>query len=187
MSGEFHDEVFDPDEAELEEKLELSHLIDEWLAAARPERYDVGDKQWQDPVVEKVEAELADMPREQMIREAARRRVYGREQQASRRANDFLRAIFNAGQLPLWWGGEDEEWKLFLFGAGRMPICIGKLRVRLGAVTTADLEEWILARRDQQDKELASREQAVNGAVMLVQWMRDQDARRLEDLRRNAD
>ena len=183
MSGEFHDEVFDPDEAELDEKEELSQLIDEWLAAARPERYDVGDKQWQDPVIEKVEGELAEMPREQMLREAARRRVYGREQQASRRANDFLRAIFNEDTLPGWWG-EGDEWKRFLAGAARMPICIGRTRVRLGAVTVADLEEWILARREQQDKELATREQAINGAVLLAQWMRERHARRLEDLRR---
>lgn len=186
MNGEFHDEVFDPDEFELDEKEELSQLIDEWLAAARPERYDVGDKQWQDPVIEKVISELADMPYEDMIREAARRRVYGREQQASRRANAFLRGIFNAGELPLWWGEEGEEWKLFLFGTARMPICIGKLRVRLGAVTVADLEEWVLARRDQQDKELASREAAVNGAVMIAEWMRSKGARRLEDLRREG-
>lgn len=185
MSGEFHDEVFDPDEIEFDEKEELSQLIDEWLATARPERYDKNDKQWQDAVIEKVMDELADMPREQMLRETARKRVSGREEQASRKANSFLRSIFNTGELPLWWHGDAEEWKAFLFGTGRMPIRFGRNKVRLAAATAADLEEWQMAYRDEQDKQMTSREQAVNGATLLIEWMREQGARRLEDLRRD--
>lgn len=183
--SEFYDEVFDPDEAELEEKEDLSALIDEWLAAARPERYDKADKQWQDAVIEKVMGELADMPAEQMLRETARKRVSGREEQASRKANSFLRAIFNTGELPLWWQSEGEEWKQFLFGTGRMPIRFGRNKVRLAAATIADLEEFQMHYQDQQDKYRTAGEQTINGATMLIQWMRDQGARRLEDLRRN--
>lgn len=93
MSGDFHDEIIDPDDFDPEEKEELNQQIDGWLADVRPERYDLGDKAWQEAVIDKAAAELESMPHGETIRDAARRRVYRREQEAGRKANRFLREI----------------------------------------------------------------------------------------------
>lgn len=184
MSGDYFDEIVDPDDFEPEEKDDLNLLIDGWLADARPERYELGDKTWQDAIVDKAADELESMPHDETIRDAARRRVYRREQEATRKANSFLREIYMAEGLPLEWGDGAEGWKLLRAGVLRMPLSIGKRRVRLGACTTADLDEWVLARRDQQAKEETTREQTIEGALLVRKWISEQGARRFEDLHR---
>jgi hypothetical protein len=181
-TGDYIDEVIDPDDANDDEKEELSQLIDRLLAEMRPERYDIADKDWMAAVIEKASDELEAMDRDDLIADVARRRVHGREAQATRKANDFLRLIARTGQLPLGWG-EGDEWKLMQGGVLRLPISIEKLRVRLGAASPNDLEEWILAREEQQDRELAARELSRNGAVLLREWMSSQHVLRVEDLR----
>lgn len=171
-----------PDEESVDDK-ELNHLIDQWLAQLRPERYDPSDKDWMDDAVERAhEALLERNDNASVVADAARRRVYQREGHATKRANKLLRTIFEAGQLPLGWG--EENWQVALFEDLRLPLSIDKTRrVRIGAAGPEDFTEWEVEARREQAKWAEARDNARNGALLVAAWLREQGARRFEDLR----
>lgn len=184
MSGEPTDEFDSEELALLDEEPDLNQLIEGWLNEARPERYDIRDKyEWMDSVVEKAERALAEDPPEIVIRDQARQRVAACEGRAVKRANAFLRDIAIAGQPPLGWDGASDQWKALCGGLLRLPLSIRKERARIGSVGVGDLEEWVNAEEERKDREWAARELARNGALLLIQWMREQNVKRAEDLR----
>lgn len=167
---------------------ELSHLIDRWLSDVRPERYHSERKGWMDGVVDKVAASLRDRDdRDQVIYEAARRRVYTREGQATRRANKVLRDIAKKGALPLGWGDGD-EWREVLAPILSLPLSLPeKKRVRFGSASDRDLEQWMFERIRQEDKRRLAEAEAREGARLLIEWLRSQDVNKIENLKNEAD
>lgn len=177
----------DPDEVldELDESpddKELNQLIDQWLAQERPERYDSNEKEWMAAVVEKARDALKDRRNDdEVITDAARRRVHQREGQATKSANRVLRTIAETGQLPLGWG-EGDTWRTMLFDILHLPLAVAKQRVRLGAANAADLEQWELENAREEDKRKLAQIAARRGARMLASWVQAQGAQRVEDL-----
>jgi hypothetical protein len=185
-----HDPDFvpeEPDEVQPDEESpgdkELNHLIDQWLAQLRPERYDPNDKEWMDDAVQRArDALLERNDNAGVIADAARRRVYQREGHATKRANKLLRSIYETGRLPLGWG--EDGWQVVLFDDLRLPLSIGKTsRVRIGAAGPEDFTEWELESGREQDKWVEARMNARRGAQLVAAWLREQGARRFEDLR----
>lgn len=178
---EFDDESWD--DGEPDDK-GLSHLIDLWLSDDRPERYHSEEKEWMDGVVGKVAASLKGRAdRDEVIHEAARRRVYAREGQATRRANRVLRDIAEKGALPLGWG-EGDGWREALAPILSMPLSLPeKVRVRLGACNDRDLEQWMFERIREEDKRRLAEAAAREGARLLIEWIRAQQVHRFDDLR----
>ena len=175
------DELNEPNDLTPVEK-ELSQLIDEWLAADRPERYEEEDKQWMEATVTKARDALLDKPdRDQVVEEAARRMVRHREGQAIKRSNAELRKIATRGALPLGWGDGD-NWMMMLFDLLHLPLSIGGKRVRLGVAGADDLEQWELENAREGDREQALRIEARKGARLLAAWIRQQGRRTVEDL-----
>ena len=161
----------------------LSHQIDTWLNEARPERYSADEKDWIDPVIDKAAEDIHQYKSvADAVRELARRRVYVREAQATRRANRILRDIGKTGQLPLGWG-EDPDWKTFLFDIIRAPISVARQRIRLGAATDEDWKEWELESARESDKRAIAESASREGARLLRDLMRTQGVRTTEDLR----
>lgn len=178
---EFDDELWN-DEGNPDDK-ELNQLIDEWLSNDRPERYDSGDKEWMDNVVAKTIESLNNRPdHEEVISDAARRRVYQREGQATKRANKVLRNIAETGALPIGWG-EGGEWKAFLVDVLSPPLSIGRQRVRLGAASPSELEQWVLENVREEDKRRTAQASSREGARLVADWERAQGVQRFEDLR----
>jgi hypothetical protein len=176
------DETQEPNDLSPVEK-ELSQLIDEWLAADRPERYEEDDKQWMEAAVEKARDHLLDLPeREEVIEEAARRMVRHREGQAIKRSNGELRKIATRGALPLGWG-DGKNWRIMFFDLLHLPLSIGGKRVRLGIAGADDLEQWELENAREGDREQSLRIEARKGARLLAAWIRHQGQRVVEDLR----
>lgn len=176
-------------DAELDETptdKQLNHNIDEALAKARPERYQADDKDWMDDVIESVRQELAERARDDMVKDEARRRVYRREAQATKRTNRILRDIDATGQLPLGWGDGD-MWRKLLFELLHLPLSIGGIRVRFGVAGVNDWEQWLLESARQRDKRNAAEISANEGARLLVQLLKEQRAERTEDLRAGDD
>lgn len=161
---------------------QLTHDIDEALAKVRPERYDADDKEWMDEVVQLVEESFVKRSRDEVIRDAAKRRVYRREAEATKRTNRILRDIDNTGRLPLGWG-EGDTWRKLLFDILHLPLSIARKRVRLGVANASDLEQWELESAREEDKRRAAQISARSGARLLAQWLKDQDAESVEDLR----
>lgn len=188
MSDQFEDGLDPEEEALLDEEPELKQRIDEWLSEVRPERYETVDRDsWMGPVYEKVVCELEVQPPQDVVWDAARQLVRSREKQATRKANDFLRRIGIDGQPPLGWDGASAEWKALSGGYLRMPLAIGSERVRLGAASPSDYENWVIDHRDKDDKRVAAQVHAYNGALLLAQWAREQGVERTEALRFSAD
>lgn len=175
-------EEFDPgQEDETVDDKALTALIDEWLTDARPERYDRADKDWMDAIIDKAAFILEERPTREIARDAARRRVNGRETQAARQTARLFRQIAKAQQLPLWWGGEnDQEAARYYF---RLPVILGEARVRLGVLSGPDLESYIADHAAQRDREVISREATINGAALVLELVLQQNVRRAEDLR----
>lgn len=162
---------------------ELNQLIDEWLSQSRPERYDSGEKGWMDEAVKKAAEKLQLRPdREQVIQDAARRRVYQREGQATKRANKVLRDIADTGQMPFGWA-EGDDWRSFLSDILSLPLSIARQRVRFGACTGPDLEQWELENAREEDKRRLAQIGAREGARLLASWINAQGVSRVEDLR----
>lgn len=164
---------------------QLTHDIDEALARVRPERYDASDKDWMDEVVETVREMLEERRRDEVIRDAAARRVYRREAEATKRTNRILRDINETGRLPLGWG-EGDDWRTVLFDLLHLPLSIARQRVRFGVASAHDLEQWELESGREEDKRRAAQIAARQGARLLVDWLKDQEVERVEDLRDGA-
>lgn len=179
-------EDFEVEPEELDESVtdkQLSHLIDGWLADARPERYEGDDQEWMEPVFDKArEALLQCQTREQAIADAARRRVRGREGQAVKRTHKELRSIAETGQLPFGWG-EGDDWKKYHFELLQLPLKIAGERVRLGSASGEDLTQWQLENSREGDEDQLRRISARRGAQLLADWQAAQQVRRVEDLR----
>lgn len=162
---------------------ELTDLIDLWLSDDRPERYDATDKDWMDDAVEKATEQLKRRPNaDEVIHDAARRRVYQREGQATKTANRNLRNIAKTGALPLGWG-EGDDWKSFLADVLNRPLSIAHMRVRFGAASATDLEQWELENAREEDKRRLAQIETREGARLLADWLRKQGAQRVEDVR----
>ena len=173
----------EPAENESPDDKDLNELIDLWLSDDRPDRYQASEKEWMDVVVERATKALQGRPdKDGVIQDIARRRVYQREGQATRRANKVLRDIGDTGQLPLGW--DDEElWREMLYEKLRLPLSIEQQRVRLGAASPADLESWKTTNKREEEKRNAAQEAARQGADLLARWVREQHVLRVEDLR----
>lgn len=182
---DFDVEPEEPDETVTDKQ--LGHLIDGWLADARPERYDEEDRDWMEPVFDKArEALLQCQTTEQAITDAARRRVRGREGQAVKRTHKELRNIAEMGQLPFGWG-DGEDWKKYFFELLHLPLKIGGERVRLGVASGEDLTQWQLENSREGDEDQLRRINARRGAQLLAEWQSAQQVRRVEDLKPKAD
>lgn len=185
----FHDLEPEDLDAEVDETptdKQLNHDIDEALAKLRPERYQADDKDWMDGVIETVQKELAERERDELVKDEARRRVYRREGQATKRTNRILRDIDATGQLPLGWGDGD-AWRVLLFDLLHLPISIGGLRIRFGVASASDWEQWLLESGRQRDKRNAAEISANNGARRLLQLLKEQRAERTDDLSVDAE
>lgn len=182
---DFEDQPEDLDESVTDKQ--LSHLIDVWLADARPERYAGEDREWMQPVFDKArDALLQCQTREQAIADAARRRVRAREGQAVKRTHKELRSIAETGQLPLGWG-EGDDWKKCHFELLQLPLKIAGERVRLGAASGEDLTQWQLENSREGNEDHLRRLSARRGAQLLANWQAQQRVRRVEDLRPKID
>lgn len=169
-----------PDPEDDDDQRDLTDLIDELLADNRPERYDDGEREWQDPVIDKVADIVAQKPQENLA-DYARRRVRAREGQAVTKLKNILREIFDNGRLPLGWG--EGEWKQLYQDVLHLPLKIGKSRVQFGAATTADWEQWIGEHQEEADQRAAADQRTGNGGRMILDWMLDQRVNRTDDLR----
>jgi hypothetical protein len=176
-------DVIEPEEPDNVTDKQLGQLIDEWLADARPERYDEDDKDWMDPVIKKArKALLQYRTTDQAITDAAKRRVREREGQAVKRTHNELRKIAEHGALPLGWGDGD-DWKKLFAELLHLPLKIGGQRVRLGVASPTDLDQWQIENLREQDDDQLRRINARKGARMLAEWEIAQQVRRVEDLR----
>jgi hypothetical protein len=176
-----HENHDDSQEPELDER-GLADQIDDWLTDERPERYDTEDRDWMLSVVDKVVKVLEEEPHDEVIRNAARRLVSGREAQASQKINRLLRSMAETGQLPLWWF-DTPEWTIIYAATLHLPVKIAKHKVRFGAMTDADWEEFVIEHKREEDEINATREMTRNGGVLLANLIREQKVRRTEDLR----
>lgn len=163
---------------------DLNQSIDAWLAEDRPERYDPAERGWMGRTIAKAVRALKDRDdRDQVIEEAARRLVVQREGQASKSANRILRNIAESEALPLGWG-EGETWKHLRAEVLSLPLSIAKrVRIRLGAISPAELEQWELENAREEDKRRIAQITARKGARLLAEWSRTQKVQRVEDLR----
>lgn len=180
MTIEDPEDYVDPDESPNDKQ--LNHDIDGALSHIRPERYDAEEKEWMDSVVEIVREVLSERTRDEVLRDEARRRVYRREAEATKHLNRILRNIDDTGQLPIGWG-EGDNWRDMLFDVLHMPLSIARKRVRFGVANAADLEQWELESAREEDKRRAAQISARSGARLLQQKLREQGAKRIEELR----
>lgn len=177
----------EPDDLEPGEEIvtdkEINSLIDDELSLARPDRYDSGDMSWMDPVIAKAHKAILRKTHAEIAADAARRRVMNREGQASARTTKVLLNIADSGQLPIGWG-DGPEWRDFLRPMLRLPLKIDRQRrVAFGASTANDIEEWELQYRRGMDMAQDAGNRACKGAALLVDWLRGQGVRSVEDLR----
>lgn len=180
MTEEAYEYGPDADE-EISDK-EINALIDDLLAQHRPERYEADEKDWMGPVVVRVVKELQrQKSADEVALDAAKRRVYQREGQATKRANKELRKISETGQLPFGWG--EGDWRTFLYDILHLPMSIARQRVRFGAASAADLTDWELESAREQDKRNKAEAAAREGARILAEMLDRQNVRRVEDLR----
>lgn len=102
--------------------------IAEDLDKYRPERYDEGELDWLDPIIERARGR---MPVDDaiVIRRHLDREVRNVESQASKRGNKLVRE-YNKGLRPL-------DWRLF----GPCPIVVGKTHVRLDKASRQDVRD----------------------------------------------
>lgn len=185
----FHDPFNEEEPFEQDETVndkELTHLIDDLLYDVRPERYSADDKDWMDPVITRIETELGRRRVREVIHDIARRRVHNREAVATRKANRILRDINDTGQLPLGWG-DGEDWKKLFVDTLHCPLSIARQRVRFGAASPQDLNQWELENARDDDKRRMAQISARAGARLVAQWALEQGVGRVEDLRQRGE
>lgn len=175
-------EIEEVDLDETPDDKQITHDIDEALAKVRPERYDSKEKDWMESVVDLAEEALGKLPRDEVIRDAARRKVYRREAESTKRTNRILRDINDTGQLPLGWG-EGDAWLELLFDLLHLPLSIARKRVRLGVASASDLQQWVQESKREEDKRNKAENTARDGAELLAGWLLEQGADRVEDLK----
>jgi len=151
----------EPDEPNNVSDKELAALIDQWLAEARPERYDVEEDDWMESVIEKARDKLVESQTvDDAFLKAARRRVRDREGQAVKRMHAELRKIAE-GKTPLGWPTEGEDWteenKRILFELLHLPLKVGAEKVQFGAMSREDWRNWRLESQRLGDEEMARR------------------------------
>jgi hypothetical protein len=174
----------EPFEEEPEEPTPDELTIDELLAQERPERYDLDDQEWMEPVVRKERDRLLQDAAEQVAEEYARRLVHTREGVATQGLNTLLRR-FKDGQFPLGFGDGD-DWKKFYRPYLRAPLLIGTKKVQFGVATPQDLDEWIAEKVKAGEREQVRRAEAIDGATTIVTALREQRVGRVEDFRRGG-
>jgi hypothetical protein len=171
---------------------ELTQEIDKLLSALRPERYDPTDKTWLAPIVAHIAAMLrARLTVEQIVEDDARKRVYRREDSATRRVNKILSDIAKDGQLPLGWG--TPPWKEVFGEVLALPVAInrekggkrvGRIRIQFGALSLLDAVEFENAFRRDLQRDATARSQVADGAVVIRELMEDHNLERLDAYRR---
>ncbi len=181
MNHEPEPEDLDVELDETPSDKQLTHDIDKALGKARPERYAADDKEWMDSVVDMATKQYGSRKVEELKRDLARRRVYRRESEATKRTNKILRNIDETGQLPLGWG-DGEKWKELFHDILHDPLSIAGQRVRLGVATAQDLEQWELESAREEDKRRAAQIGARSGARLLQKWLKDKGANRVDEL-----
>ena len=133
--------------------------IDTMLDNRRPDRYDVDDHHWRNPVVAYV---AQHMPVKQAQQIAAERVVADREGKATRSVNRMLRKVAEEKQWPI------PETTLDLH---RRPMSIGSERVCLEAATSFDFQQWAIDERRDAAQDFAARSGACDGAEWIAQQM----------------
>ena len=159
---------------------DLRELVGKLLAKNAPERYDVNDYAWADPVFEEARAfALAHLDPREVVDSLVSREIRGSDGAASRRACDYLARIVEDGNRPMGW--DDGTWVDFLTGS-HLPLICGGVKVQLYAITPADLDQWVEIRKRklEEDQRIADKECA--GAQYLAQVMRAQGVNRPKDL-----
>jgi len=173
---------------EADEPTPDDETVDELLNEERPDRYDSEDQEWMEPVVRKLRDRIIDEnSAEQIAEEYARRLVHTREGVATVNLNKLLRR-FKDGEFPLGFGEDREgyDWKRAYAQFLRAALAIGKSRVRFGAASTADIEQWISEKKRAGEREQIRRAEAIEGAEWLMEALREQYAGRMEDFRRDS-
>lgn len=136
-----------PDEPTEVTDKELNTLIDMWLSDARPERYEVDETDWMEPVFKKARTKLTERSNDDVIADAARRRVKDREGRAVQRMHGELRRLVQ-GEVPLGWPAPGEEWtedgKKRLAELLHLPLKIGPNKVQFGTMSAEDWQKWRL-------------------------------------------
>lgn len=179
MSDEFEEpQEDDPSEDEL--------TVDEMLNNARPERYDLEDQEWMEPIVRKHRDHLLQkQSAEEIAEDLARKDVHTREGVATQKLNTLLRR-FKDGEFPLGFG-ETEDWKAFYAAYLDAPLLIGRDKVRFGIASAEDLDDWVLEKQRAGEREQERRKETIDGAEWLAAALREQSADRVEDFRRTTD
>jgi hypothetical protein len=178
MSDEFEEHEDDPSEDE--------QTVDEMLNNVRPERYDLEDQEWMEPVVRKHRDHLLQQQSaEQIAEDLARKDVHTREGVATQKLNTLLRR-FKDGEFPLGFG-ESEDWKAFYGTYLDAPLLIGRDKVRFGIATAQDLDDWVTEKKRAGEREQERRDETIDGAEWLATALREQHVDRVEDFRRPTD
>lgn len=135
---------------------ELNAAIDKLLADRRPDRYEEGSSEWLDDIA----AEVAWLiPEDDARYRAARLTVGRREGEKTKSANKLLREIHATQQWPLDW-----------MDCLTLPIAVGKERVALRAVTSADLRQFA-----NDERRIAASDFSVRNATCeAAEWLADQ-------------
>lgn len=134
---------------------ELTALVDELLADRRPDRYDDGSAEWLDDIA----AEVAPLiPEDDARYRAASMIVRRREGEKTKSANKLLREIYDSKQFPLGW-----------LDYCSLPIAVGKERVALRAVTSADLRQFANDERRTAANDFSTR----NATCEAAEWIAD--------------
>lgn len=135
---------------------ETAALIDSLLDQHRPDRYDVGDTSWREPVYSQIATRVTIGEARQI---AASYLVDQREGQATKQANALLRSV-----------GQTKQWPLDWMDVGRRPIAVGSARVRLDAARSEDFRQFEVEERRRAAADFMSRNQTCDGA----QWLADE-------------
>jgi hypothetical protein len=135
---------------------ELTAAIDKLLSERRPDRYEAeASSEWLDDIA----AEVAWLIPEDDARYKAARFVVGRrEGEKTKSANKLLREIHDTKQWPLGW-----------LDMLNLPIAVGKERVALRAVTSADLRQFANDERRAAASDFSVR----NATCEAAEWMAD--------------
>jgi hypothetical protein len=191
LGDEFND---DQSPQEKEETQNIQELLDNF----RPKRYSPYEKGWLESVID---AEVRNIrqrtdPREDPVRELARRRVFLAEAAATKRPLSFLKSLGKEsdGQLTLGADADEDVWADAMREVLSAPMAFrhrglkdGKLartriRVRLGAMTDADWQEWQETSSDETDARTDADHQVRKGARRLRDMMAVKHIRTTEGL-----
>lgn len=144
--------------------------IDGLLDVHRPDRYDVDDHRWRQPVVDEVARRIPVASARQL---AAEKIVAQREGGATRSVNRLLRQVNLDQQLPL--DGTIDDLL-------RRPLSIGPERVCLAAARAQDFEQWAIDERRDAAQEASARFAACDGAEWIAETMRHKGVSLFGDL-----